>query len=380
MKFDVVIAGAGVSGVPAAVAAAREGAKTLLLEKNSRLGGTMTNSLGFPLCGLFETDVFPPRVLNSGLCADLFSAIAQEVPEPVSQMGRVAVCRCSVERFESMYTRWVEAEDITFLFGVQDLGVSLQKDRIESVTFRLANGKEQTCFADQFIDCTGNGTLIERSGAERILPDRLPLSGFSVRISGVERDDFLPVRVPYVLRKAVEAGTLPAHCAWVVFSPEAPDSALCKFSMPAQTSLAEAEETARSALNVLRERIPALHSAKWVESSPAILHREGARLKGDVVLSGEDVRSGRRVEDAAARGAWPIEYWDAKEGVRYEYVGNQGSYDISLRSLRSKNIRNLWAAGRLLSADSEALASARVMGVAIATGEAAGRAAARATV
>jgi len=72
MKIDVVIVGAGVSGVPAAVAAARAGAKTLLLEESPRLGGTMVASLGFPLCGLFENDISKsPRLLNGGLSTEL---------------------------------------------------------------------------------------------------------------------------------------------------------------------------------------------------------------------------------------------------------------------------------------------------------------------
>ena len=113
------------------------------------------------------------------------------------------------------------------------------------------------------------------------------------------------------------------------------------------------------------------------ETSGTVLEREGIRLKGKIVLSEDDVRSGRKFSDAAARGCWPMEFWGSEIGVNYSHVKGDGTFDIPLRALKSENIGNLWAAGRAISADSMALSSARVIGTCIATGEAAGRAAAR---
>jgi len=226
------------------------------------------------------------------------------------------------------------------------------------------------------IDCTGSGAVIQQSGAKQIVPEALPLAGFSVRLKGVEKDELLPIKVPYILRKAADAGELPAHCSFTHFSPLEDGEGLCKFSLPAETSRVDAEQTARQAVNLLQKQVPAFHSVEVVQFSPSILQREGIRLKGQSTLTGDDVRRGRSFEDGIARGAWPMEYWNAEKGVQYDYIENGLSYDIPLGALRSENIKNLWAAGRLLSADSAALASARVMGTAIATGEAAGRAAA----
>lgn len=378
MKVDIIIAGAGVSGVPAAVAATRAGAKTLLIEKAGHVGGTMAASLGFPVCGLFENDIsVPPRLLNDGLPKEFFDAVSAEVPDSVFAMGRVRVCRCPVALFESIYTRWLAEENLTVCFGITDLSVTCRANRIEAVGFQTLEKTLQTVEAAQVIDCTGSGEVIQKSGAEQIIPEMLPLAGFSVRLDGVEEDDLLPVNVPYVLRKAVEVGELPAFCTFTGFSPLDGKQALCKFSLPNGTGLTEAKEIVQTALRILREKVPALAALKAVEFSPAVLSREGVRLLGETVLSADDVRSGRRLDDGAARGGWPMEYWDAQAGVQYEYVQEGRSYDIPKRSLRSVNIKNLWAAGRLISADSRALASARVMGTAIATGEAVGLAAAK---
>lgn len=378
MKIDVVIIGAGVSGVPAAVAAVRAGARTLLLEQNPSLGGTLSASLGFPICGLFENDTStPPRLLNGGLSSELVSAISSEVSDPVSAMGHVYICRCPVALFESIYTDWLNEKNLTVVFGARNISLDIQEKKIVGIRFQTLEGLTQTSEVGQVIDCTGSGSIIQQSGAKQIVPDHLSLAGFSVRFKGVEKDDLLPIKVPYVLRKATDAGELPAYCSFTHFSTISKEAALCKFSLPTETSQADAEQTARQALNLLQKQIPAFHSAEVVQFSPSILQREGVRLKGQAVLTGDDVLKGRSFEDGITRGGWPIEYWDADKGPQYEYAEQSLSYDISLRSLRSENIKNLWAAGRLLSADSMALASARVMGTALATGEAAGVAAAK---
>ena len=74
----------------------------------------------------------------------------------------------------------------------------------------------------------------------------------------------------------------------------------------------------------------------------------------------------------------PIELWEeGRPGATYEYLENGRSYDIPLRCLQARDLGNLFVAGRCLSASHEALGSARVIGTCLATGEAAGRAAAR---
>lgn len=378
--FDVAVVGAGVSGVPAAVAAARSGAKTLLLEQGSRIGGTMVFGLGFPVCGLFESNPSAsPRLLNKGLCSEWLDAVKKEVSDPVVAMGKVYVCRCPLPLFESVYERWASEKNIQLCCGICNLTVELENDRISSLGFQTADGAIQTCRARQVIDCTGSGRVIELSGAGQIIPPVLPLAGFSVRLAGVEPDDLLPVKVPYVLRKAAGQGAVPDCCAFTSFSAEENGNALCKFSVPADMTVSAAEQMARQALDLLQAELPALKSAKVKAFSQTVLQREGARLQGQTVLSADDVRSGRSFDDAVARGGWPMEYWDSQSGVQYDFIENGVSYDIPLRAMRSSTVRNLYAAGRTISADSRALASVRVMGTAMAIGEAAGRSAAKET-
>jgi hypothetical protein len=104
--------------------------------------------------------------------------------------------------------------------------------------------------------------------------------------------------------------------------------------------------------------------------------RDGGRVCGDYCLTADDVRQGRRFPDAACRSVWPIEYWDPEQGVSMQYLPDNAYYEIPLRALKARGWSNLWMAGKCLSADRYAQASARIAGTCWAMGEAVGRAAA----
>jgi hypothetical protein len=103
--------------------------------------------------------------------------------------------------------------------------------------------------------------------------------------------------------------------------------------------------------------------------------RESRRISGVYQLQGEDILRGRKFADAIARATWPLELRERATGPRWRFPeGSCG--EIPLRSLRHRTVRNLWSAGRCLAADHAAQASIRVIGTCLATGEAAGIAAA----
>ena len=113
-------------------------------------------------------------------------------------------------------------------------------------------------------------------------------------------------------------------------------------------------------------------------AAPQVGVRESRRVVGRYQLTREDVLGGRRFADGVARASWPIELWDeSRQGATYEYLDDGRTYDIPLRSLQARDIRNLFVVGRCMSASHEALGSSRVIGTCLATGGAVGVAAAR---
>jgi hypothetical protein len=101
--------------------------------------------------------------------------------------------------------------------------------------------------------------------------------------------------------------------------------------------------------------------------------RAGRMIPGQYLLTGADVRSGRKFPDGVARCAWPIEQWGPNGVARFQYLAAGSHYEIPARSLRAASPENLFMAGKTISADVDAIASARVMGCCLATGAAAGK-------
>lgn len=379
LHCDVAVVGAGASGVPAAVAAARSGRGVILLEQESGIAGAMVAGLGFPICGLFDGNMKKPlHLVNEGLAKGFYEAVLAKDAQAVERMGRVRVLRCSAERFCAVYRGWLENETrIQLITGCSNLMVQEQGQRISRLGFQNAPGDGFWVEAKVVVDCSGSAVVVRKSSAKCIDPGNPALAGFVFRVSGVAQDGLLPIKVPYVLRQAVDAGTLPAYCRFTVYTQGAEGSGSCKMNMPGDIADVLAGHAAEKVFDVLRNELPEFRAAQRTETSKSMLQREGIRIKGEYLLTREDVRAGRRFEDSVARGAWPMESWNAENGPGYSYVEGGSTYDIPLRALKSENIENLWAAGRAISADSAALASVRVIGTAMATGEAAGLAAAK---
>lgn len=357
LEFDVLVVGGGVAGMSAALASARCGAKTLLLEKRPQLGGILRAGLGFPLCGFFDSHA---NLLNEGFSRELFEA-GDISPE---RMGRVHIWPCPPEELLHLFSTRLAAE--------RNLAVWLES---EAVKVEMRDGRmvgvavgRSLIHPKAGVDCSGDGAVIAAADAERLEPDNEMLAGYSIRFCDLKNDPMLPLKVPYVLRKS----GLPAYLGFSLFSP--PD--LLKLAVPATLGAEALRRDVDAVVEYLKSELPAFRTARIAETSPQILRREGIRLKGKYVLTKEDVLGGARFGDAVAKCAWPIEHWRADNGPQFKYLPDGTFYEIPLRCLESSTIGNLFAAGRCLSATSEALASARVMGTCIATGEAAGRAAA----
>jgi hypothetical protein len=139
------------------------------------------------------------------------------------------------------------------------------------------------------------------------------------------------------------------------------------------------QEGRRRALAVAEflKTLPPFARAFVSHAAPQVGVRESRRVVGRYRLTREDVLEGRRFDDGVARAGWPIELWkEGRMGATYEYPEDDRVYEIPLRSLRARDVDNLFVAGRCMSATHDALGSARVIGTCLAAGEAVGRAAA----
>jgi 2-polyprenyl-6-methoxyphenol hydroxylase-like FAD-dependent oxidoreductase len=382
---DVLVVGFGVAGVSAAVRAAREGAQTILVERNDFPGGAAVAGMHRFICGLYANgDELPNSTLNGGIAAEIHDRLQQLAPEKqVQRMGRVHVLPFSTRDLVSTLRALSEEERaLEILYSTRAVSVEMERDAIVAITAQGQLG-ELRIAPRAVIDCSGDGIIIQMSGAGCRMPPSAErqLAGYGFRVKGLEDpDELLPLRVPYYLTKAVNEDRMPAHLRFTTYWPgDDPDEGYCRLNLPplGEDRDAQARDQALRVHRYLSQVLDPFKNSTIAEMSPEVVDREGPRLCGEYTLTADDVLNARRFPDGAVRNAWPIELWDQERGPSYRYLAPGNYHEIPLRCLKAQDISNCWCAGRCISATREALGSTRVIGTCIALGEEAGREAAR---
>jgi hypothetical protein len=381
---DILVIGAGVSGVAAAVAAARSGMQTILAEKDSFLGGTGCSGLLQHICGLYLNGrAMPEETLNNGIVREIVSRLRQISPRnKIRRTGQVYVLPYSAEDLASVFSSMCSAENrLSVMLNTTALSVKKKGGEIleaglnqSGTSYRIAPGI--------LIDCSGDGQAASMAGADYELSpvSKRQLAGFIIRLKGLEtRDEALPVKVPYYLSKAAEAKLFPSYIRFTAFSyGESSDEGYLKINPGYEYSRRSGVVLNRAAkiLSYLAGKLPSFRNAYIAATSLRVMDREGRRICGEYTLTEDDVLNARKFDDGVVKNAWPIELWDRGKGTIYKYITSGDYYEIPFRCLKVKGMNNLLTAGRCISATREALGSTRVMGPCISLGEQAGLAAA----
>jgi hypothetical protein len=380
-----VVCGAGAAGMAAALAAAHAGARVWLVEARPRPGGTVTHALIHTLGGLYDSS---GEFLNGGLARELAGALLKADPAVRRRrIGRAWVLSVCPDTYQAVVQRWIEAEPrITASYRARVTGVVRAADRVTELEISGPAGPFRLR-ARAVVDATGTAAVVRLIDPSLLQDDpRRPAAGLIFRMRGVTPGALAfpnGLGVVRALRRAAEDGGLPPGCgkAWVdagVYE----DEAYVKLFVPLPDGWSDREECGeitREAVGVQEavvsflRGLPGFAEAR-VSRTGDLGVRDGGRVCGEYRLTGADVRQGRKFADPACRACWPIEYWDPDRGVNLEYLPDHSYYEIPLRALRVRGLRNVWAVGKCLSADHEAQASARVVGSCWAMGEAAGKA------
>ncbi len=397
VSYDVVVVGGGAAGLAAAVAAAASGVRTALVERYGFLGGMATAGMVSTVCGLYRTSASGPAELLNGGFAGTFAARLVRMPGcgPPLRRGRTVVLPYTPFAFACL------ADDVTTSVPHLDVYlhaylVALEVGAAGIELLRIATWERTVeLTARAVVDTTGNAAVAHRAGAATggVPLARRQLPSLVFVLQDVDTAAVRPGGRLAVLRALVAAereGRLPKGASNLAFGPSPqPGEVVCKLTLsgiaeelPAGRdflTLAEQEGRKRAlAITELLKTIPPFARAFLSHAAPQVGVRESRRVIGRYQLTREDVLSGRKFEDAVTRAGWPIELWEeGRMGAIYEYLEDGQTYDIPLRCLRARDVENLFMAGRCLSASHEALGSARVIGTCLATGEAAGTAAAR---
>lgn len=403
-EYDIIVCGGGPAGVGAAIATARKGAKTLLVEQLGHVGGMPASADLVAFCDTMGGPVYDElvdRLIGIG------AAHYKYEPEEHHSPGRL--------RFNA------EELKVLLMKMLQEAGVEV---RLHTVAHEahIAGGKtvDGIYIADKsgsrlikaglVIDATADGDIAASAGADFLKGDpedgRIQHVNFRYSLGGVDKETFTkhgpqPEELEKLFSDAIKTGEIhppdnlfspPANC--FPFNPETGRLCLEYWEIenvdPADPvavsrTLTQCQAAVFELLKFCRENLPGYDNAKIAHLPATLGTRESRRIIGEYILTREDVISARKFKDAVARADFWIDLHDSPPGMDFTkcdkaYKRNTrpspGDWaDIPIGCLKPKGFQGILVAGRCISADREAHGVTRMIPTCFYTGSAAGAAA-----
>lgn len=418
VEYDIAVIGGGPGGIPAAIAAARQGAKVLLVERNGFLGGAAASGLG--LLGFLDRQ---GRKVLSG--------IPEEFVERLAEVGgTLGHNRCPVHNsitpiqpdiFRIIAIEKCRDAGVDLLMHCELLDVKVDNRKITKVVV-FGKGHQIEINAKVVIDATGDGDVAYMAGASYtkgqdgtglMQPASLMFTVGNVNLesfynyiennpseielpdtydSGYTADFFRNTKghcfigLKGLLTKAKENGeyTIPRDRFIYIISPNKNQVAVNSTRIlnidatdPWELTRGETEGHLQilQLMKLLKKYVPGFDESYVSSIAPGLGIRETRRIKGMKTLTVDDMLSNKIPEDAICLGAYNIDiHHGAEETIKLTSL--EKPYGIPYGCLVSKDIEGLLMSGRCISVDTQVYGSMRIMGTCMAIGEAAGVAAA----
>lgn len=383
-KYNLIVVGGGLSGVAAAVSAAREGLSVLLIEKAGSLGGAMANCLVYPFMPYWTNS--PQDNSRQILSAGIFSEMCERQNR---YNNSDSLSQFNSEYFKLALDDMTEEANIDVLYHAAVYDVTVSDGKIKSISIAVKSGKLEA-EADFYIDATGDGDVFMLAGCDYQLgreSDGLcqPMTT-CFRMSGVDieafQKDYQRLQERYKEYKnegrilnprenilsflGIGEGVVHFNTTRIVKLDPTNPFEVSKAEMQARRQVYEMVE-------FLKENSEAFKNSTVVSIATDIGIRESRKLKGVHILNENELKSCIVFEDSIAVGNYDIDIHNPEgSGTSHYYFKPGEYYTIPYRSLLPKELNNLLVAGRCISATHEAQASIRIMPICCCMGEAAG--------
>ncbi len=403
-EYDVIVVGAGIAGISAAVKAGRSGASVLLVEQYGFVGGMSTAGMVSPF--------MKHEVKGETLVRGVFEDLEREMR---SQNGMIDN-GFFANSFRSASYHLLKEAGCTVLLHAVIAAVTKKQDHVESITV-FAAGKEFTIRGKIFIDTSGDAQLLflaglpwlkgdERTGLLQALTLFFRMGNIDLKkvteFAKANKNEFFDwmeydfdmtkiISVAgyfSIVKRAIEEKRLSPEVQYIFFTtlPESGEgsfntSNILEVDGSSSLDLTKAEIAGRRQVHqvvmLLRNEVPGFEHSYLIETAPQVGVRETRRAGGEYAVTGEDIKRGNKFDDSIARGCYGIDIHGQKdESSRMEHLAEGDYYEIPYRALLVQGADNVMAAGRCISSTREGHSALRIQPTSSATGEACGAAAA----
>ncbi|MBP3683771.1 MAG: FAD-dependent oxidoreductase [Oscillospiraceae bacterium] len=393
--YDVVVIGGGLSGVCAAIASARHGARTALIQNRHVLGGNASSEIRMHICGA-DCHGRHDNARETGILEEILLTNREINPQHSFFVLDTVL-------WEKVHYQ----ENLELFLNTHILEVETSGDAITAVCGHQWTTENNYRFTGTiFMDCTGDGVVAYRAGAdtrqgreasweyeEPHAPEMADTHTMGNTIMFIARDTGHPVKFkkPFWAYTVTDEDLRERGHSHLVSQMEhyGIDSGFWWLELGGTQDVIKDGEHIRDELLKYLYGIwdhiknggdhgAENYELEWVQFLPG--KRESRRILGDYILREQDVAAGTRFADAVAYGGWPMDI-HPPEGFFYQghptnFIQLDDVYTIPYRCYYSRNISNLMMAGRNISATHMAFGSVRVMATCAVGGQAAGTAAA----
>jgi FAD-dependent oxidoreductase family protein len=399
-EYEVAVLGGGPAGIAAAVAAARAGRRTLLIERYGFLGGMGTAAGVTNFCGLHANVHGTMHRVVQGIASDLLARIDRlgGLNAPHLIFGKILAQAYDTAAYKIAADDLLGACKVDILFHALGAGVVMHDDkRIAALMVETKAGR-QAVLADIFIDCSGDGDLVAWAGAPFEVGDHeghLLYPSMMFRLNGIDPEKAGEAwrTIPELMEKAEAAGTHKFPRKGAIVRPQRSgiewrvnftqlkrdDGSAINGLEPDDLTRGEIDgrRQAIQAFEFLRT-VPGFEKSYIVDLPPQLGIRETRRVVGGYMLSGDDVLGCASFDDSIGVNGWPMEVHVAGDVIfKFPPIPeSRGFNELPYRMLLPQGIDNMLVAGRCASMTHDGQSAARVSGACFAMGEAAGSAAA----
>ena len=390
ITFEVAVIGAGMSGISAAVAAARTGAKTVLIQDRPVLGGNASSEMRVTVNGVHALKNKHRVERETGILEEILIENWHFNPQESYPVWD-----------HVLYDYVTRQENLELMLNISATDAVMDGDKIKSViAWQSTTETEYTIQADIFVDCSGDGLVAAKAGAEFRM-GREAKSEFDESFAPEKEDGWVMGDTIMMITKDMGKPTpyYPPAYALKYDADKAVKRKIKNYKegywwveLGSDVDVIEMREKNRHKLmgylhgvwdyikNSGEHPESANMALDWIGSIPG--RRESRRFMGDYILNQKDMETYRHFDDAIAYGGWSLDEHcpggieNLSEPPSYFHARFKQLYEIPFRCIYSKNISNLLFAGRNVSVTHIALSSTRIIATCAMLGQAAGTAAA----